>query len=50
VSTKPAITLAALLGSARVVTDGERWWLQDERGQRVEAAPPFPAAYDVAGE
>jgi hypothetical protein len=41
VSTKPAITLTALLSAARVVTDGERWWLQDERGEWVEAVPRF---------
>jgi hypothetical protein len=37
---KLAITLAALLGSARVVTD---WWTQDEHGAWVEAALPCPA-------
>jgi hypothetical protein len=48
--TWPAITLAALLGAARVVTDGARWWIQNERGDRVEATSPFPAVSDLAGE
>jgi hypothetical protein len=35
---------------ARVVTDGERWWMQAECGEWIEAASPFPVASDVAGE
>jgi hypothetical protein len=33
--------LAALLGAARVVTDGERWWIQGERDEWVEALRLF---------